>query len=215
LILSTADRIRASTVLAPVPFVPEVMLHQATDEALREWIARTDIKTPYWAVPWPGGQALARFVLDNPDVVRGKRILDFASGSGIIGIAAAKAGADRVFACDIDPVAQAATQINAARNRVAIENIRAMPMDRPFNRADLILTGDVCYNQAMTAGIMRWLYICIAAGTPVLLGDPGRAFVPKDGLRELARYEVPVRRELEDEDQRTAYVWEVTLPETE
>lgn len=211
--LSALDIINASTVLKPVPLVPEMTLYQATEEITRNWLTMTDIPTPFWAFPWPGGQALARFLLDNPERVRGKRVLDFASGSGLIGIAAAMAGAIKVYACDIDPTAQVATQLNAARNTVAVENIRSINMDKPFQGVDLIVTGDVCYNQAMTTQIMRWLYYCVAAGIPVLLGDPARAYVPRYGLHEIARYTVPVRRELEDADTRPAMVWEVHLPE--
>ncbi|MDD5585800.1 MAG: 50S ribosomal protein L11 methyltransferase [Alphaproteobacteria bacterium] len=209
---SSIDIIRAETILSPVPFVPEIVLHQGTAAAAKTWQSRTDIPTPFWAFPWPGGQALARYILDNPECVHGKRVLDFASGSGLAGLAAAKAGAAKVWACDSDPLAQAATELNASCNNVAVRNIPAMRMDQPATGVDLILAGDVCYDQAVAARILRWLYLCIGAGTSVLLGDPGRAYVPEKGLRELVRYVIPVRRELEDSDARAAYVWELFLP---
>jgi predicted nicotinamide N-methyase len=212
---SPVDIILADTFLGAVPFVPEVMLHQATNVVAEEWVANSGAAraTPYWAFPWPGGQALSRYLLDHPERVRGKRVLDFASGSGLIGIAAAKAGAAKVLAFDIDPMAKAATRLNAEINDVKVEELRKVSMEKPFNKADIIVTGDVCYNQAMTTRIMRWLYLCVDRGIPVLLGDPGRAYVPKSGLKEIARYEVPVRRELEECDTRAAMVWEVNLPD--
>ena len=189
------------------------MLHQGTDEVARNWQIRTDIPTPFWAFPWPGGQAMARYLLDHPERVRGKRVLDFASGSGVIAIAAAKAGAAKVWAYDIDPLAGAATQLNAASNGVAVENIKSLPMERPFKKADIILMGDACYNQAVAARILRWLYLCVGGGVPVLLADPGRAFTPKTGRREVARYEIRVRPQLEDTDMRTTLVFELSLPD--
>lgn len=204
---------RALTAFGPVPFVPEISLYQATDEATRSWIDADTGPTPYWAYPWPGGQALSRYLLDHPELVRGKRVLDFASGSGLIGIAAAKAGAAHVMAFDIDPIAKIATLFNAEKNDVRIENLRKVAMEKAFDKADIIVTGDVCYSSKMTARIMRWLYICVDMGIPVYLGDPARAYVPKTGLHELARYEVPVLRDLEDADSRPAYVWKVGLPD--
>jgi len=217
LIPTPLEIIRADTRIGPVPFVPEIVLHQATEAIAQEWVdhLRPNYPTPFWAFPWPGGQALSRYLLDHPERVRGKRVLDFASGSGLIAIAAAKAGAAEAMAFDIDPIAKEATLLNAKLNGVKVKNLKAVNMERPFGKADLIVTGDVCYNQVTTTKIMRWVYLCVAAGVPVLLGDPGRAFVPKSGLKEVARYEVPVRRELEECDSREAMVWEVNLPQYE
>ncbi len=211
--LSAIQQIRVYTTLAPIPFVPEILLHQATDEVAQAWVDCSIEPTPYWAFPWPGGQAVARFILDNPEWVRGKRVLDFASGSGLIGIAAMKAGAAKVYAYDIDRVAKAATQVNASRNNVVIENLHKLSLEKAFAEADIILTGDVCYNQSMTSKIMRWLYYCVYAGVPVLLGDPARAYAPKTGIKQLAEYIIPVRRELEEAETRPAWVWRLFLPD--
>lgn len=217
--LSPLDFILTHTAFAPVAFVPEISLYQASAQAplkhaAENWMEIIGTSKPFWAFPWPGGVGLARYVLDNPDAVRGKRVLDFAAGSGIVSIAAAKAGAARVMAADIDPLAQIAIQVNAGRNGAAVECLRVLDMDTEFTAADVILAGDVCYAQAMSAAALRWLYYCIHAGVTVLLSDPGRAYVPKSGLRELARYEaVPVLRELEDRDTRDVTVWRMLLPD--
>jgi predicted nicotinamide N-methyase len=210
-----AAAIQAATVLNPVPLVPEIQLYQANASTIQGWADCTLDHMPYWAFAWPGGQALARYLLDNPQHVRGKRVLDFACGSGLIGIAAAKAGASSVLAYDTDLIAVEATQINALVNGIAIKRVPELAMDNPFRGADLIVTGDVCYSQAMATTILRWLYYCIDAGTPVLLGDPRRAYAPKTGLRELAVYDVPVLREIEDAATRKAWVWSLTLPDSE
>lgn len=209
------DFIHAFTTLKPVPFVPEIVVHTATKYSMKDFQESYNPEVPYWAFPWAGGQALARYLLDHPEVVKGKKVLDFAAGSGLAAIAAAKSGAAHVWACDIDPMAQVATQLNAARNGVVVENLRAVQMDRPLQGVDIIVAGDVCGRQVMAYDILRWLYFCVAAGTPVLLGDPGRAYVPKSGLQELARYEVPVMRAIEDCDSRAGYVWQLSLPDEE
>lgn len=206
--------IGAHTVIQATPFVPEIKLHLATEvtplwQMTEQQFGETNLPPPFWAFAWPGGQGLARYVLDHPDVVRGKRVLDFASGCGIASIAAEKAGAAKSMASDIDPLAEAALQMNAGINAVRIEDVGVLRMDRSFKGADVILAGDVCYQQAMSVAVLRWLRLCMEAGTQIFMADPGRAWVPQEGLKELTRYEVPTSRELEDEEKRIVTVWEM------
>ncbi len=209
--------IRANTALAPVPLIPQMTLHQATEitplwQATEQWLEATNTPPPYWAFVWAGGQGMARYLLDNPAIVRGKRVLDFAAGSGVAGIAAAMAGAAKVMAADIDPLSQVATQMNAARNGVKVECLRGLDLRSPFTDADLILAGDVCYEQAMSHRVLKWLGLSLFRGAEALLADPGRAYVPDNGLEKLACYEVPVLRELEDRDTRQVTIWKMLPP---
>jgi predicted nicotinamide N-methyase len=210
--------IRAQTAIGTAALVPEIRLHLAAEvtplwQLTEERLKGGDLPPPYWAFAWPGGQGLARYALDRPEEIRGKRVLDFAAGCGIAAIAARKAGAEKALAAEIDPFAEAAIALNAGLNGVEIDLV--MPdMDKPFAGADIIFAGDVCYQQAMSAQTLRWLYLCVAAGARVLLADPGRAYVPEKGLRELARYEVPTSRDLEDRDSRTVVIWDLELPES-
>jgi predicted nicotinamide N-methyase len=212
-----AEFVMTQTVLEKLAFVPEIALQLAT-EITPLWKLSEDrlrngyLPPPFWAFAWPGGQGLARYILDNPDVVKGKRVLDFAAGGGVAAIAAAKVGAKHSMADDIDLLAQTAIYINAEHNGVEVEVHRINSMDKPFTKADLIMVGDVCYQQAMSTTIMRWLHLCLEKGVRVLMADPGRAYVPKDGLKELARYEIPTSLELEDRTSREVVVWELTLP---
>ena len=217
--LSPLDFILSQTSFGPVAFVPEISLFQATEitplwTATESWMQKTGTPPPFWAFVWAGGQGMARYILDHPEEVRGKRVLDFAAGSGIAAIAAAKAGASHVIALDIDPLSETATQLNASRNGVTVERGPALDMTRAFTEADVILAGDVCYEQAMSALTLNWLYLCVAAGKHVLMGDPHRAYKPEKGLQRLAHYDnVPVPRELEDRDTRSVTIWQVLLPE--
>ncbi len=216
--LPAAAFIRANTALTSVPFVPEIKLYLATEitpmwQSTEIWLEQTNTSPPFWAFAWPGGQALARYVLDHPDEVRGKRVLDFAAGSGITAIAAAQSGAARSSAADIDPLSQVATQINASHNAEAVECCRSLDMEQALTDYDLILAGDVCYEQIMSHKILRWLRLCAGAGVRVLMADPGRAYVPEDGLLEVANYDVPVLRELEDRDVRHVTVWQLVTSE--
>lgn len=205
----------AQTVMQATPFVPEIKLHLASEvtplwQMTEQQFGETNLPPPFWAFAWPGGQGLARYVLDHPEIARGKRVLDFACGCGIAAIAAGKAGAARVMACDIDPLAQAALRLNAALNGVTVEDVGiVVKLEKPFKGADVILAGDVCYQQAMSAAVTRWLRLCAEAGTQVLLADPGRAWVPQEGLKERARYDVPTLLELEDTESRKVTVWEM------
>ena len=205
--------IRANTRLLPVPHAPEIALHVA-EEATDLWqrtedeLAEIGLPPPFWAFAWAGGQALARYVLDHPDLVAGRRVLDFASGSGLVAIAAAKAGATQVMASDLDPFAVAAIGLNAWANGVAgrIEAVQADWIGRDPG-VDTVLAADIFYERDLAARVTDWLASLQAGGTTVLLGDPGRAYLPRDRLTALATYEVPVSRSLEDAEIKRSHVW--------
>jgi predicted nicotinamide N-methyase len=203
--------VRAQTALTSPPLVPEIHLHLATEvtplwRASETMLATKNVPPPYWAFAWPGGQALARYVLDRPATVRGRRVLDFAAGSGLAGIAAAQAQAGTVTAADIDAHAAAAIALNAAANRAAIDIVTEDLIGRP-SAWDLVLAGDVCYEQPMAEWTLAWLRSLAVAGTEVLLGDPGRTYRPTDGLTELARHQVPTSLELETRTVCDTAVW--------
>ena len=205
--------VRANTAPERPPLVPELELYLASEilpiwQATEADLADMSLPPPYWAFAWAGGQALARYLLDNPDVVAGKRVLDFASGSGLAAIAAAKAGAAAVTASELDPYAMAAIRLNAEYNGVAITGVQADVIGRRGDW-DIVLAGDICYEKPLADRVMRWLRDLTAAGTPVLLGDPGRTYLPKAGLEWVVRYAVKTTRELEDTDVRNAVVWRV------
>jgi len=198
-----------SQLLAP-PLVPEIRLHLASEviplwRKTEEELAEIGVPPPYWAFAWAGGQALARYLLDHPDLVIGKRVLDFGSGSGLVALAAAKAGAAHVVAADIDPFAIAAIARNAAVNNVNVETISENVIGTD-DRFDLILVGDMCYERPLAEKLMAWLQ---TARADVLLGDPGRSYFPKTGLTQLATYAVPTTRELEDREIRQTGVWQL------
>lgn len=212
--ISAIEFIHANTSLMTVPLVPEISLHLATEitpiwHASESWTGQTNSSPPFWAFAWPGGQGTARYLLDNPQEVEGKRVLDFAAGSGIAAIAAAKSRAEHVFAADIDQLSQVATQLNASRNGVVVGCMRSVDMEKACVGIDVILAGDVCYEQIMSSIVLRWLRLCAASGVKVLLSDPGRAYVPDENLKEIARYKVPVLRELEDRDIRDVTIWQL------
>jgi predicted nicotinamide N-methyase len=200
-----------TTIIAP-PLVPEIRLHLATEitpiwQATEATLAASNLPPPYWAFAWPGGQAIARHLLDNPALVRGKAVLDFAAGSGLVAIAAAKAGAARAVANDIDAVAAEAVRLNAALNGVAVETDSGDLLDGDAAGFDLVLAGDVCYERPMAERVTRWVKRLAAQGVDVLLADPGRAYLPRQGLLELARYAVPTSLELEDRELRETVVY--------
>jgi predicted nicotinamide N-methyase len=206
--------VRSNTAIVSVPSVPEIRLRLATEvmpiwQASEDSLARNGVPPPFWAFAWPGGRALARYVLDHSDTVAGRAVLDFGSGSGLVAIAAAKAGARSVLAAEIDTLAAAAIATNAALNGVVISVAAADLLDTIDLRWDVVTAGDVCYEQPMADRAMRWLRMLAARGALVLLGDPGRAYLPQEGLVERARYVVPTSRELEDRDNRETVVWEV------
>jgi predicted nicotinamide N-methyase len=163
---------------------------------------------PFWAFAWAGGQALARYVLDHPGLVAGKSAIDFATGSGIVAIAAMKAGASRVLAADIDVFCEAAVGANAELNGVAVEFTDQNLLDQPPPAwAQVILAGDICYEKPLATRVLDWLGQARAAGATVLIGDPGRSYFPREGLVKLAEYQVPTTRELEDMEVKKTSVW--------
>ncbi|MCX2950356.1 class I SAM-dependent methyltransferase [Lentzea sp. NEAU-D7] len=200
------DFVLAHTTLAPVPLVPEVALHSAA-EAMGLWELTRHDQPPFWAFPWAGGQALARHLLDNAGLVRDRKVFDLASGSGLVAIAAALAGADVVTANDIDPLALAAVQLNAAANGVAVSTLEGDQLDSDAHGADVVLAGDVFYDAEITALVLPFLSRAAARGAVVLLGDPDRAHLPRDRFTVCARYEVPVPLTLESTETRSATVW--------
>ena len=203
--------ILAQTVIAAPPLVPEIKLHLATEitpiwEATEATLTQMNLPPPYWAFAWAGGQALTRFLIDHPDWVQGKRVLDFAAGSGLSAIGAAKAGAALVQAAEIDDFAIAAIALNARINNVAIDLVRE-DLIGVEPRWDVVLAGDVCYERPMAEKVIPWFRALAGRGVAILMGDPGRAYLPQSGLLELARYQVPTSLELEDRTQRETIVW--------
>ena len=206
-----ASFVRANTVLAAPPLVPEIRLHLASEvtplwQATEALLEREGLPPPYWAFAWPGGQAVARHVLDHPELVRGRSAIDIGAGSGLLAIAAAMAGARSVIAADIDAFAAAAIALNAAANRAAV-TVRTDDLIGSGATADVLLVGDMCYERPLAERLTRWLHERAAQGALVLLGDPGRAYLPQSGLTELSRYTVPTPLDLEDRTSRESVVW--------
>lgn len=205
--------VRANTRLQPAPHAPEIRLHLA-HEALPLWrrteeeLGQMGLPPPFWAFAWAGGQALARYVLDNPALVAGKRVLDVASGSGLVAIAAALSGGGSVEAADIDAFAIDAIRLNAAENGVAVTP-RLADLVGTNEGWDAVLAGDIFYDRDIAAAMADWLAALHGRGATVLIGDPGRSYLPMDRLEELARYEVPVTRSLEDADVKLTRVWRI------
>jgi predicted nicotinamide N-methyase len=181
-----------------------VPLWQATEATLEA----AGLPPPYWAFAWPGGQAIARHVLDHPRLVAGRRVLDLAAGCGIAAVAAARAGG-RASASEIDRFALAAIAVNAALNGVDVATIDRDVLDDAPGDWDTVLAGDLCYERPMADRVASWVRAQARAGVTVLMGDPGRAYKPADGLAEVARYVVPTSRDLEDRDERETVVWRV------
>lgn len=212
--MDPAAFVRCNTRVTTSPLVPEIRLHLATEvtpiwQATEESLARSALSPPFWAFAWAGGQALARYLLDHPAEVAGRFVLDFGAGSGILAIAVAKAGAARVLAADIDAFAAAAIAANAALNGADIEITTADVVGTVDPRWQLITAGDVCYEQPMAGRVTAWLRRLAHSGRAVMLGDPGRTYLPADGLCERTRYVVPTSRELEGCDSREGVVWRV------
>ena len=207
--------IRANTRLRLVPLVPEIEIFVA-DEAVPLWqkteeeLNEAGLPPPFWAFAWAGGQALARYVLDNAALVRGKRVLDLASGSGLVAIAAMKAGAREVTSADIDRFAGVAAQINAQANAVALaicaDDLLRSASDEQW---DVVLAGDIFYERDTAELAFAFLARQARGGATILIGDPGRSYLPKDKLKHLAEYHVPVTRELEDAEIKRTSVWTI------
>lgn len=185
--MTPADFIRTHLPLTPVPGLPGVMLHLA---APTSGLRRLTEVTPYWAYVWAGGAVLARYVQDRPEVVQGKRVLDLGAGSGLVGIVAARAGAE-VFAAEIDPLGQVATGVNARANHVLIEVLPRDVLAGELPAVDLVLVGDLFYDPNLVVPVLAFLDRARAQGIGVLVGDPGRAPLPVDQLHAVARYDVP------------------------
>lgn len=210
--------IRANTRLRAVPLTPEISLLLA-DEAVPLWhkteeeIGEAGLPPPFWAFAWAGGQALARHVLDNADLVRGKSVLDLASGSGLVGIAAMKAGATSVTVADIDAFACAAAALNAAENGVVLSACQDDLLAAQLTaRWDVILAGDIFYERDTAQRAFDFLSGHAARGAAVLIGDPGRSYLPRDKLLRIAEYSVPVTRDLEDAEIKKTSVWSLLQP---
>ena len=207
-----AGFILAHTRLQSPPHTPEIQLHLATEvepiwRQTEEALQAQGLEPPFWAFAWAGGQALARYLLDHPEEVRGLRVVDFATGSGLVGIAAMKAGAAHVLAADIDPFCETAVAMNAAVNGVALAYTGRNLLERDPPDADVICAGDICYQWPLAGEVRDWLMIAHRRGARVLLGDPGRAYLPRDGLVGLARYDIATSRELEDREVRSTAVF--------
>jgi predicted nicotinamide N-methyase len=204
-----------NTALTAPPHVPEIRLHLA-DEAHDLWhrteqeLEEIGLPPPYWAFAWAGGQGLARYVLDTPQAVVGKRVLDLASGSGLVAIAAMLARATTVVANDIDPFCEAAIGLNALENRVDVDFDGTNLLERPPPSFDIILAGDVFYDRSMSDSLVRWFGDALAQGTTILIGDPGRNYLPAERLRRLSVHEVAVTRALEDSEVKRTTVWQFT-----
>jgi len=205
--------IRENTVVEPAPLVPEIKLHLVHEitpiwEATEKEMNEVDLAPPYWAFAWAGGQALARYILDNPELVAGKRVLDFGAGGGIVGIAAHISGAARVEAADIDRFAAAAVALNAEINGANVE-ITTRDLIDAAPAWDVILAGDICYEGPAAARMEAWFRRLASSGVRVYIGDPGRTYLPKEGLEKITAYAVRTTRDIEDTDLRNACVWQV------
>ncbi|HEY2505203.1 MAG TPA: 50S ribosomal protein L11 methyltransferase [Streptosporangiaceae bacterium] len=210
--------VRTTTKLAPVAFVPEIRLHQTADlydlwPLTEAESGHNGLPPPFWGVPWPGGQALARYLLDHPDLVAGRRVLDFGSGSGLVAIAAVKAGAAAVIAAEPDGFAAAAIAVNAAANGVTVTvcpdaaaaiSLGATP--------DVVVAGDVWYEKELADLIMGIAARAADGGADVFAGDIGRTYFPRAQFRLIASYEVPANPELENAELVTASVWRADAP---
>lgn len=203
--------ILANTAVHRPPHVPEIALHLA-DEAYDLWrrteeeLAEIGLPPPFWAFAWAGGQGLARHVLDNPEIVRGRSVLDFAAGSGLVGIAAAMAGASAVLCADIDPFCAPAIALNAALNGVQVD-VTAVDLTGTDGGWDVVLAGDVFYDRGFAARLVPWFEALAARGCTVLVGDPGRSYLPRERLAACSVHEVPVTRILEDAEVKRTTVW--------
>jgi predicted nicotinamide N-methyase len=200
------DFVLANTRAVGVPLVPEITLRQTDDDPFALW-ERSGEDVPYWAFAWAGGQALARYVLDHPEVVAGRRVLDLASGSGLVAIAAALAGASAVTATDVDPLAVLAIGVNAEANGVTVTALLADVLDSDGGDAEVVLAGDVCYDVDMARLVLPFLGRATARGALVLVGDPGREYFPRTGFERLAGYPVPATGKLEGGDITPTTVW--------
>jgi predicted nicotinamide N-methyase len=206
--MTPQDFITSNAVLMAPPLVPEIKLYLATEvvalwRATEDELAEIGVPPPYWAFAWAGGQALARYVLDHPKLVAGKRVLDIGAGSGLVAIAAAMAGASSVLAADIDSFSCAAIRLNAAANQCSV-TVTQDDMIGAAGNWDIILVGDLFYERPLAERLLAWL---TPLGVPALLGDPGRNYFPKERVERLAIYNVQTTRDLEDREIRETGVY--------
>ncbi len=204
--------VRAHTALQAPPGIPELRLHLGGEvtplwQLTEDELDRQGVDPPFWAFAWAGGQAVARYLLDTPSAVAGLRVLDVASGSGLCALAAARAGAASVLAADVDPFSTTAIGLNAQANDLQVEAVCADLLDAEPPDVDVVLAGDVCYERAMAARFLDWLERAAAGGARVLLGDPGRAYLPRERLVRLAEYELPTTPEVEEAAVRVVGVY--------
>jgi predicted nicotinamide N-methyase len=204
--------IRANTRLLAPPLVPEIMLHLAEEsvpiwQKTEEELGEMNVPPPYWAFAWAGGQALARYLLDNPELTAGKRVLDLGSGSGLTAIAVMKAGAASVLAADIDAFALSAARLNAETNGVAIDTTADELLASPPIAADVVLVGDLFYERQLAERVLAYIEAAAKGGALILIGDPKRSYFPAGKFTLAAEYQVPVTRELEDAEIKRTSVW--------
>jgi len=212
--VTPTEFILAHTAVSSPPACPELRLHLASEvtplwEATEAYLEKNNVPPPYWAFPWVGGQALARHILDNPSLVAGKSVLDFASGSGLVGIAAKMAGAAQVLATDIDKVALASIHLNMAENGVTIQASDHNVLDDQYCPWDVVVAGDVCYEKPMAETTFAWLRRCSAQGAKALMADPGRAYLPKTGLMRLSKITIACSLDLEDRTSREVGIYQI------
>lgn len=214
--MSGREFILANTSIAAPSMLPEIRLHLATEitpiwRATEESLNAQGVEPPYWAFAWPGGQAVSRYVLDHGALFVGKHVMDFAAGSGVAAIATALRGAASVTAGDIDALACQAMAMNAALNHVSLVTDKrdwlALPLPDPV--PDFVLAGDVCYEKPLAEQAFGWLRAMAQKGATVLMGDPGRHYLPTQGLRETARYDIPTSLQLENSGLKQTVLWQV------
>ncbi len=210
--MNPREVVRSRTRLQRPPVVPELELHLADDmdeawASLQRELDDGELSPPFWAFAWLGGQAVARHVLDHPELVAGRTVLDLATGSGLCGLAAVRAGAAQVLAVDVDPYAVEAARLNAAHNGIALDVRCADLLDEDPPAVDVLLAGDVFYDARMSARVQPWLLAARAAGSEVVVGDPGRHYLPRALMRELGSYDVPTTRDLEGVEVKRVVVY--------
>lgn len=203
------------TALEKTDFVPEIMLYQASEitpiwQVTESWLNHQNIEPPFWAFAWPGGKALARYILDNPKLVKDKKVLDFAAGCGIAAIAAAKSRAAYIEVADIDPLAQKSCALNAKVNHVLLDK-NSNDVVGQACAWDIIFCGDVCYEAPMTQHIWPWLKECAKQGATVFIADPGRSYLPKEELIPVCTYDIPTTLELEDCQLRKTVLYQLVI----
>jgi predicted nicotinamide N-methyase len=212
--VSKAEFIRQNTSVMFPPLVPEIKLHLA-HEAVPLWqkteeeLGEMGLAPPFWAFAWAGGQALARYVLDHSSTVENLRVLDLATGSGLVAIAAVQAGSASIVATDIDEFATTAAEMNANINQVSLSIKLEDVLHQQPPPVDIILVGDLFYEKTLAARCMAWLRQAQGQGAKVFIGDPGRSYLPKEQLDKLAEYNVPVTRDLEDAEIKKTAVWQL------